>query len=73
MTSRFAPASAAYVSGPRVAPDGARNAAGCMEFKLGFSGCTVTHGLRGLLFAAGLASQCAFVVRRVRELLRVRR
>ena len=44
-----------------------------MEFKLGFSGCTVTHGLRGLLCAAGLASQCAFVVRRVRELLRVRR
>ena len=42
---------------------------GTTAFKMGFDGCSVTHGLRGLLCAVGLRSQCASVVARCRELL----
>ena len=40
------------------------------EFKIGFDGCSVTHGIRGLCCAVGLSTQCEIVVQRCQELLK---
>ncbi len=40
------------------------------QYKMGFDGCGITHGLRGLLFGAGLEEQCIKVEEKINELLR---
>ena len=39
------------------------------HFKMGFDGCGVSHGVRGLLWGVGLQTQASRVVLRCRELL----
>lgn len=41
------------------------------HFKMAFDGCAVTHGMTGLLFAAGLRSQTRWVKRRIEQILQV--
>lgn len=39
------------------------------DLKMGFSGCGVTNGLLGTLFATGLDAQCNLVVKRIKQIL----
>ena len=39
------------------------------QLRMGFDGCGVTNGMAGVIFAAGLTSQCAVVTARVRQIL----
>lgn len=42
-------------------------------FKMGYDGCGVAYGLPGTIWAVGLLTQCTAVVKRVKQLLEVRK